>query len=233
MKANDSAAGSVDLTGPAYTPGALAAVGSLSGTIKLDGVSPADSAITSDDKICGTTAQSEVNTNPKGLADVMIWVADAKTGKAMPVEKRIALSSQKCTIDPRMQGTIVGSTVNVFNDDRALHTLVFLDAASGDTLQKMPFFNEGQVVASEKLAKRPGIVEVRCVQHPWTRGYIAVFDDPYFAVTEEGGAFKIDSLPPGTYTVHVWHEGMKQPLTQRVTISAGGNAKLDLAIKLQ
>ena len=132
-----------------------------------------------------------------------------------------------------MQGTIVGSTVNVFNDDHALHTLVFLDAMSGDTLQRMPFFNEGQVVASETLAKRPGIVEVHCLQHPWTRGYIAVFDDPYFAVTEADGGFKIDSLPPGTYTVNVWHEGMKHALAQRVTIGAGGSAKLDLAIKLQ
>src|SRR6185503_2831036 len=78
-----------------------------------------------------------------------------------------------------------------------------------------------------------GIVEVRCVQHPWTHAYIAVFDHPYFDVTEDDGSFKIDSLPPGTYTVNLWHEGMAKPVTQSVNIAANGTARIDLPIKLQ
>jgi hypothetical protein len=120
----------------------------------------------------------------------------------------------------------------VFNDDKSIHKLAFIEASSGDTLQKMEFFNDGQVVASEVLAKKAGIVEVRRQQHPWTRAYLAVFDHPYYAVTETDGKFKIDSLPPGQYTVNIWHEGMKQPLSQKVQIAANGEAKLDTAIKL-
>ncbi len=113
------------------------------------------------------------------------------------MERRIAVASERCLLDPRVQAAVSGTTVNVFNDDKSLHKLSFINASSGDTIQRMQFFNDGQVVATEKLAKTAGVVEIRCVQHPWTRGYIAVFDHPYFAVTESDGSFKIDSLPPG------------------------------------
>jgi hypothetical protein len=233
-RTNDSAAGSVDLAGPAYKPGPLAAIGSIAGTIKLDGVARVDSTpITVDPKVCGTKVESHIDATATGLSDVIVWVADARTGKELTKERRIELSSEECRLDPRIQAAVVGSTVNVFNDDKAIHRLSFVAASTGDTLQVMPFFNSGQVVASEKLAKTPGIVEVRCAQHSWTHAFIAVFDHPYYAVTERDGAFKIDSLPPGKYTVNVWHEGMKEPLKQAVQVDANGSAKLDLSIKLQ
>lgn len=233
-RVNDSAAGSVDLAGPAYKPGPLGAVGAVSGTIKLDGPPPADSApITVDTKICGTKAEGSVDATAKGLGDVIVWISDAKTGKPLSNDRRLELSSEKCLLDPRIQAAVVGSTVNVFNDDKLLHRLSFIAASTGDTLQVIRFFNDGQVVASEKLAKAPGIVEVRCAQHPWSRAYLAVFDHPYYAVTERDGGFKIDSLPAGKYTVNVWHEGMKEPMKQQVDVTAGGVGRLDLAVKLQ
>lgn len=235
-KTDDSAAGTVDLSSGSYKPEPLASVGNVSGVIKLDGPPPAaPPPITADQKVCGTTAESPVVTSAKtgGLAGAVVWVADVATGKRFPIEKRTSVSSEKCAVDPRVQAVAVGTTVNVFNDDKLLHTLVFLRAGTNDTLTVMPFFNEGQVVASERLAKLPGIVEIRCEQHPWTHGYIAVFDHPYFAVTEADGSFRIDSLPPGKYTVNVWHEGMSKPMTQTVQVAANGTAKLDLGVKLQ
>jgi hypothetical protein len=233
-KTRDSAAGSVDLGGPAYKPGPLSAVGSLSGTITLDGVARVDSVPANvTEKVCESKpVKTTAPSSAKGLGDVIVWIADAKTGKELPIERRIELSSEKCLLDPRVQGTVSGSTVNVFNDDKSSHKLAFISASSGDTLQKLEFFNDGQVVASEVLAKKAGIVEVRCQQHSWTRAYLAVFDHPYFAVTENDGKFKIDSLPPGQYTVNIWHEGMKQPMSQKVQVAANGEAKLDTAIKL-
>jgi hypothetical protein len=167
----------------------------------------------------------------KTLANTIVWVANVKTGKAMPVEKRAELSSDDCLLDPRVQAVTVGTTINVVNDDKMLHRLVFTKLGTHDTLTVTPFFNAGQMVASERLAKTTGIVEVRCVQHPLTRAYIAVFDHPYFAVTGNNGAFKIDSLPPGTYKMMVWREGAAKPVEQQIQIAAGGTAKVDLMLK--
>lgn len=231
-RTDDSAAGSVDLGEASYKPGTVTAFGTVRGTIKLDGPPPADTlAITTDQKICGTKAPSAYSVSPKGLGGAIVWINEPKTGKPLPLEKRTELTSEKCALDPRVQAVVVGTTVNVFNDDKLIHRLVFLRPGTDDTLQVLRYFNDGQVVASEKLAKETGIVEVRCVQHPWTRGYIAVFDHPYFAVTDDDGSFKIDSLPPGKYTANVWHEGMAKPVSQQIDIAANGTATIDLAIK--
>lgn len=224
----------IDIGAKPYRAGTLAAVGGLSGTVRLEGTAPADTVrISTDERICGTVAPSRVQTGSGGgLANTVVWVADAATGKRLPMEKRVVVSSTSCLIDPRVQATVVGAAVNVFNDDKLLHKLVFLRAGTQDTIVVMPFFNNGQVVTSEELAKTSGIVEVRCALHPWTRGYLAVFDHPYYAVTEKDGRFSIDSLPPGNYRLMAWHEGMSKPVEQRVKIDAGQTGKVDLGLAI-
>ena len=102
----------------------------------------------------------------------------------------------------------------------------------GETLAVMPFFNEGQVVASTKLASRPGVVEIRCSQHPWMHGYILVFDQPYYTVTSNDGSFKIDSLPPGTYNLMAWHEGAAKPVQKTIKVPAGGTTRTEVTLAL-
>lgn len=231
-RVEDSSAGSVDLRSGAYKPVTLSAVGAVAGNIRLDGPPPRDTAtITTDQPICGTTPEPATVANAKGVSNAVVWIANITTGKELPVEKRTEISSERCALDPRVQAVTTGTTVNVSNDDRAIHRLVFIRGGH-DTLTTMPFFNGGETVASERLATKAGIVEVRCTLHPWTRGYIAVFDHPYFAVTDANGAFTIDSLAPGSYTMMVWHEGMSQPISQHVQVSANGTAKVDLAIRV-
>jgi plastocyanin len=231
-KIEDSAAGLVDLGGATYKPGPLSAVGSVAGNIKLDGPVPRDTTtITRDQPTCGSTPEPAIVANAKGVSNAVVWIAGLETGKELPLEKRTEVTSDKCALDPRVQAVVVGTTVNVTNDDRLIHKLVFIRGAR-DTLTRMPFFNGGETVDSERLATKPGIVEVRCAVHPWMRGYIAVFDHPYFAVTDGNGAFTIDSLAPGSYTMMVWHEGMLQPASQKIQIGANGTTKADLAIRV-
>lgn len=225
----------IDVGAKPYRPGPLNAVGSLAGTVRFDGDPPGDTVpIASDERLCGTAAPSGVKVGGDGgLANTVVWVAGATSGKPLPVEKRVVITSGNCLVDPRIQATVVGAAVNVFNGDKLLHTLVFLRAGTNDTIAVMPFFNDGQVVASEKLADASGIVEVQCALHPWTRGYLAVFDHPYFAVTRPDGRFTIDSLPPGSYRVMAWHEGMSRPVEQKVKIDAGQTNTVDVGIALE
>jgi hypothetical protein len=142
---------------------------------------------------------------------VLVWIPGIAPESPFRSRKRAELSSEIACLFPPVQAAIVGTTFNVFNDDKTLHKFVFIRAGTHDTLTVMPFFNEGQVVASEKLAKTSGVVEIRCSEHPWTRGYIAVFDHPYFDVTDASGKSRSTRFPPGTYTVMVWQDGMDKP----------------------
>ena len=40
-------------------------------------------------------------------------------------------------------------------------------------------------------------------------------------------------IPPGTYTVKVWHERMAAPLEQRVVVAPGGTGRLELTLTLK
>jgi plastocyanin len=233
-KTDDSAAGTVDLGGTAYTPETVASPGSVSGTITLTGGARTDTLpVTVDQPVCGKSVDGPVTATAKGLSNSVVWIADIPKGKPVTEFKRIDLSSEDCVLDPRVQAAVVGTTVNVTNADKLLHKLIFTPIGTHDTLTTMPFFNTGQVVASERLAKSPGIVEVTCALHPWTRAYIAVFDHPYFAVTGDDGKFTIDSLPPGTYKMMVWHEGAAQPVAQQIQVAPNGSAKVDVALTIK
>ena len=206
----------------------MAAFGSVHGTIKTPGRPPLDTAAVTGRPCAGKPISAA--SLPKGPMPAVVWIKDIQSGKPYPVEKRAELSSDDCILDPGMQAAVVGTTFNVFNDDKEVHRLVFTRSGTHDTLTVMRFFNSGQVVASERLAKVPGIVDVQCARHPWMHSYIAVFNQPYFAVTDEKGAFAIDSLPPGNYTVLAWHEGMTSPSSQTVQIAANGRAMVDLTL---
>lgn len=229
----DSAAGTVDLGSTAYHPSALGEIGSIVGTVRLKGNVPADSTPSlGDQSACDVPSSAPVNVDANDLSNSVVWIADAKTGKALPTEKRVEITIERCVLDPRIQTTTVGTGINVFNDDRVLHKLVFVRSGTYDTLAVMPFFNDGSMVANDQFAKKPGVIEIRCAQHAFMHGFIMVFDHPYFAVTPNDGSFKIDSLPPGSYKLMVWHQGADKPIERRIKVSAGAPAKVELAVEL-
>jgi hypothetical protein len=165
-------------------------------------------------------------TPPRSRA-ALVWLAGLDSGKSLPIERRADLGSEDCGLDPSIVATTVGSTVNVYNDDAALHRFVFRGKPV-DGAVTMPFFNTGQVVASEKLTRRVGLVDVTCTLHPWTHGAIAVFDQPYFAVTDEQGRFSLDSVPPGNYTLMVWRPDLDKPLERKVQVTGQHTTNLNI-----
>lgn len=230
----DSSGGTVALGLHAirYRPAAPGPAAVIGGTISLQGA-PRDSvvAVTRDSNVCGDSASVfGTQSNGNTLANALVWVDGIASGKALPEIRRETLVIKRCRFDPRIIAIVSRSTINILSRDRAEHETRFYREGSADPVEEVHTFDAGQVVPSEKIASVPGIVEVRCTRHPWARAYIAVFDHPYFAVTDEQGAFKIDGLPPGTYNVKVWHERLLNPVEQRVVLGAGGSARLDLSL---
>jgi hypothetical protein len=61
------------------------------------------------------------------------------------------------------------------------------------------------------------------------KAWVAVLDHPYFAVTGEDGSFDLRGLPPGEYTLEVWHEKLGT-VDQRVTIEPKQAAHADFTM---
>lgn len=60
--------------------------------------------------------------------------------------------------------------------------------------------------------------------------FILVFSHPYFATTDADDRYRIDGIPPGTYTVAAWHEGEIRD-SRTITIPGqGGIVELDFTV---
>ena len=156
--------------------------------------------------------------NPAGEA--LVWVDDIAAGKPLGEIRRRTITIENGQFVPSIQDVPVGTTINVFTRDRAGHAAVFMRA--GEQVAEVRTMDAGQVVPSETIASRAGVVEARMTQPAGATAHIAAFDHPYHAVTAADGSFRMDSLPPGTYTIKMWRAGMPEPLSQRVVIAAGG-----------
>jgi hypothetical protein len=164
-----------------------------------------------------------------GLAGAVVWLRDARQGKALPLERRFTLTNRGCRLLPRVQATIAGGTLNIRSLDPIEHRTRLVRQGDSLPVAVVPEYDEGQVVPNEQVLERPSLVHATCELHPWSEAWIAVFDHPYFAVTTPDGAFAIDSVPPGTYRLVVWHEraGTRE---REVVVRAGevvADVKLD------
>ena len=81
----------------------------------------------------------------------------------------------------------------------------------------------------------PGVVVLGCNIHDWMVGYIYVTDDPWFAVSDEQGRLSLEQVPPGAYTVSLWHpqtpDMLPQAAGQLQLTGAGSQQRYTLAMQ--
>ena len=200
----------------------VVAGGAISGTITVDGAMPAprDLRVTSDEAVCGEAVDESLVSTGGGLPDAVVWLEGVAAGKPRARLRRYEVNQMRCALEPRLQAVEAGGAINVHSHDPITHRTRFIAQPAGSVLSVVREVDAGQVVPDEKSTARAGLVEIRCEQHPWTQGWLAVFDHPYFAVTGADGTFLLEDVPPGTYTLVVWHERGERS-TQRVTVAAG------------
>jgi plastocyanin len=76
----------------------------------------------------------------------------------------------------------------------------------------------------EETFSREGVSYIFCNIHPEMSAVILVLGTPYYALVDSTGVFRM-RVPAGEYELHVWVEGMPQPIldrfTRRVQIAPG------------
>lgn len=142
-------------------------------------------------------------------------------------EPRARLDQRNEAFVPHVLAIVAGTTVDFPNNDRTYHNVF--------SLSKTKTFDLGRYAAGRSKSVRfdkPGIVRVFCDIHSHMSAYILVFAHPYFAVTDEQGRYRIDNVPPGTYTVVAWNEAMDSE-SRRVTVPDSGDVDLNFVLSRQ
>jgi hypothetical protein len=60
--------------------------------------------------------------------------------------------------------------------------------------------------------------------------WILVFNHPFFASTDADGRYAIPNVPPGTYSLAVWHETLPRETRRVVIPEEGGSVEVDFSL---
>ena len=146
----------------------------------------------------------EVTVNPNGtLKYSFVWVKEGLEQYSFDTPSQpVVLDQNGCLYTPHVFGVHVNQDIRILNSDPATHNIHPLP---GNNREWNISQAEGQEL--ERSFPRPEVmIPVKCNIHPWMKAYIAVVPHPYFAVTGDDGTFELNDLPPGEYTIEVWHE---------------------------
>ena len=207
---------------PAVDPSTVATV---SGQVVVDGTPPAAEVIRLDaDPKCVPLTKSEerrteyVVVGPgNSLRNAFVYIKEGLPTRLYAIPSTpVVLDQQQCRYVPRVLGIQVGQQLVIRNSDPLLHNV----RSEGQINQP---FDVGTPIQGMEVKRtfstREVMVPFKCNVHQWMHAYVGVLEHPFFAVTDDSGRFSIPQLPPGSYTIEVWHERLGTQ-TQQVTVAA-------------
>jgi plastocyanin len=202
--------------------------GRVSGRIRFGGSPPAPApiAITKDVAVCGREKRvsEDLVVGPGGgIANAVVSLRGVTAGKAFGAGPAPVLDQRGCWFHPRVQVVPAGATLEILNNDGILHNVHTYPGSNPPVNMAQPKFRK---VLTTSFA-RPDVVKVACDVHAWMTAWIIVAEHPYHAVTGADGGFVLEGVPPGSYTLHVWHESLGTR-EQPIEVGPGGAAEANL-----
>lgn len=219
----DSQTGAARATGQVQAAD-LAVPGVLSGRILFQGTLPPPRRIqvNKDVNECHHAegeVQDVVVSEDKGLAGVVLeiqGIKDRGDRSWQQPDQGYVIRQKGCWFQPHLLVVPIAAELSIYNDDPVTHNI--------NTGQ----WNEAQgpdtgVPLNRKIRGR-GFVRVNCNIHSWMESWIYVAQSPYYAVTGPEGRFRIEELPPGSYTVTASHPTLG---TERFQIAVGAGQTVE------
>ena len=140
---------------------------------------------------------------------------------APPRVRRVVQMNRK--FDPHVLATAVGDRIAFNNLDRVYHSTFSVSPAKRFDLGKR---QPGQ--CDTLTLDQPGVINLHCDIHPDMMAYVVVTPNHAFTFPDDTGRYRLPALPPGTYTVHVFHPRWGE-IQHRAEITKHGDALLDLS----
>lgn len=209
--------------------------GSISGTIRYTGKRPHPTIIDmSEDPACveahrGKPIDESLLISSNGaLANAFLYVKKGLEGKSFEVPSTpITIDQNGCWFRPRVLGIQTNQILQVTNSDPVTHNIHPMGQINREWNHSQ---GAGDAPLARKFIKPEIMIPVKCNIHHWMRAYIGVLDHPYFAVSKQDGSYTIAGLPPGRYTIGLWHESLGTQ-EQEVTVPPHSNTVVNVTLK--
>jgi hypothetical protein len=202
----------------------------LKGKVILSGTPPLTESVPvkADPNVCGLTFQEESFVNPenKGIKNAVISLKSKNEGGNLiyPTET-VDLTSKNCRLEPRVALSHIQESVKIKNLDSILHVLQF--SKKDQVLFNLPLPADGNII---KKINESGLIQVKCLIHPFMKSMIAVLDTPYYILSDHDGSFQLPEIEPGKYLLSIWHESFGT-MEKEIEIAPGKTLNLSFAFE--
>jgi hypothetical protein len=185
--------------------------------------------VTRDPEACGTNpkvSDAVLVSSSRGIQNVVVSLEGVTQGKPFgttPVE----LDQRGCWFIPHVVLVRAAQPFTLVNSDGVLHNFRTPGTPTN------PPQNKAQPKFKRRLdikIDNPDIIPVNCDVHEWMRAVVVVMAHPYYSLTDASGAFRLADVPPGRYTLTVWHEVLGKQ-SRDVVVPAGGDVKVSVQLK--
>jgi plastocyanin len=152
---------------------------------------------------------------PVADAVVMLQPASGVTLSPRLAARDVVVKQIEREFLPRVTLVGLGSKATFPNNDTVQHSVYSFSKAKPF---EIPIYSGNS--PTTVTFDRPGVVTLGCNIHDWMVGYIVVADTPVAELTKADGLASIGELPPGNYTLRIWHPLQKiAEYSQTITIA--------------
>ena len=201
----------------------------VEGAVQLQGAPPPPKRIhvAQDADVGGETREVyPVRMENGGVDDAVVWIDDIQRGKAFSFPPA-RIDQKNCTYVPHVVVMQAGD-VNITSGDPIPHSVHTRAQHNRD-------YNESMSPLQSDISlsfPQPDVISIRCDLHGWMQAYVVVAKNPYYAISENGGKFKLDGVPKGRYHLKVWSESLGES-EQEIVVEAGKPTRADFTLKSQ
>lgn len=216
----------------ALLPAGAATAGEIQGRVLLTGQAPAGKKlpVTIDQYVCGIEKEAAdlVLSPAREIRNVVVWLESPPPGvPSTPPPNPAQMDQKECVFAPRVVLVPARGTVQFLNSDRLLHNLHSSPKENAPFNRTQP---KGRTIPI--TFANPEIIRVECDLHSWMRGWVVVAGHPFYAISDGQGRFRLDNVPPGSYTLHTWHERLGRA-SRALTVTGDGATPVTIELRAQ
>ena len=148
------------------------------------------------------------------------------TFPAGPVPRSTRMGQKGLQFVPGLLPVRRGTSVIFPNDDDLYHNVFSYSKAKRFDLGR---YRKDETPAVQTF-ERAGVVRLSCEIHSHMEGVILVLDTPHFQKTDANGAYRLEGLPAGKFTLKAWISE-KQVLERPVELVPGARLRVDFVAR--
>jgi plastocyanin len=172
----------------------------------------------------GGVLQGRVKATPdRYLHETVVYLKEVKGPSGVP-PRRLELDEKGLRFSPHVLRINAGDTVQFLNSDNVEHN-VFTPDHEGYNLGLIKPNGSGSYQFDN-----PGVYTQLCSIHAEMLAYVFVGANPYHALVDATGAWRLDRVPAGTWTVAVWNSHLQAP---EVAVTVVEGKATEVAFTLQ